>query len=189
MNEMDLLTRFRAEVPLGVSPHAEELFDAGIHDHSAERPVVRAPRNLFARIRMPWRVAIATGLAAGLAVGLVAAIQPSGPPPVLTAKLLADRAAAAALARLAAPTSSSASPSPAASRASCSTRAPPSSPVTWKAARRPLCSSRRTSPDPASYRRSHRLEGWRPAAFGRASSVPLPPLPGIRRGAPPGQVS
>ena len=80
MNEMDLLTRFRAEVPLGVSPHAEELFDAGIHDHSAERPVVRAPRNLFARIRMPWRLAIATGLAAGLAVGLVAAIQPSGPP-------------------------------------------------------------------------------------------------------------
>jgi hypothetical protein len=99
MNEMDLLTRFRAEVPLGVSPHAEELFHAGIHDHSTERPVVPPPRNLFARIRMPWRLAIAAGLAAGLAVGLVAAIQPSGPPPVLTAKLLANRAAAAALAR------------------------------------------------------------------------------------------
>jgi hypothetical protein len=98
MNEMDLLTRFRAEVPLRVSPHAEELFDAGIHDHSAERPVVQPPRNLFARIRMPWRLAIAAGVAAGLAVGLVAAVQPSGPPPVLTAKLLADRASAAALA-------------------------------------------------------------------------------------------
>jgi len=59
MNEMDLLTRFRAEVPLGVSPHAEELFHAGIHDHSTERPVVPPPRNLFARIRMPWRLAIA----------------------------------------------------------------------------------------------------------------------------------
>lgn len=98
MNEMDLLTQFRAEVPLCVSPHAEELFHAGIHDHSTERPVVPPPRNLFARIRMPWRLAIAAGLAAGLAVGLVAAVQPSGPPPLLTAKLLADRAAAAALA-------------------------------------------------------------------------------------------
>src|SRR5580658_5010961 len=98
MNEMDLLTRFRAEVPLGVSPHAEELFRAGIKDHSSERPVVFRSRNPFARVRMPWRVAIAAGLAAGLAVGVVAAIQPPGPPPVLTAKLLADRAAAAALA-------------------------------------------------------------------------------------------
>jgi hypothetical protein len=98
MNEMDLLTRFRAEVPLGVSPHAAELFRAGIQDHSAERPVVSPSRNPFARVRMPWRVAIAAGLAAGLAVGLVAAIQPSGPPPMLTVKLLADRAAAAALA-------------------------------------------------------------------------------------------
>ena len=99
MNEMDLLTRFRAEVPLRVSPHAEELFDAGIHNHFAERSVVRPPRNLLARVRMrvPWRLAVATGLAGGLAVGLLAAVQPSGPPPVLTAKLLADRASAAAL--------------------------------------------------------------------------------------------
>jgi len=100
MNEMDLLTRFRTEVPLRVSPHAEELFDAGIHDHSAERSVVPAPRNLLARVRtrVPWRLAVAAGLAGGLAAGLLAAVQPSGPPPVLTAKLLADRASAAALA-------------------------------------------------------------------------------------------
>jgi hypothetical protein len=98
MNEMDLLTRFRAEVPLRVSPHAEELFGAGIHNHSAERSVVPPPRNLFARVRMPWRLAIAAGVAAGLAAGLVAAVQPSGPPPVLTARLLANRASAAALA-------------------------------------------------------------------------------------------
>ena len=36
MNEMDLLTRFRAEVSLRVSPHAEELFLAGIHDRRVE---------------------------------------------------------------------------------------------------------------------------------------------------------
>ena len=48
MNEMDLLTRFRAEVPLRVSPHAEELFLAGIHVHSTERPAVPWPRHLFA---------------------------------------------------------------------------------------------------------------------------------------------
>src|ERR1700722_7372421 len=38
---MGLLTRFRAEVPLRISPHAKEPFDAAIHDHSAERSVVR----------------------------------------------------------------------------------------------------------------------------------------------------
>ena len=63
MNEMDLLTRFRAEVPLGVSPHAEELFRAGMTDHSTERPVVPRSRNLFARLRTPWRLAIAAGVA------------------------------------------------------------------------------------------------------------------------------
>jgi hypothetical protein len=120
MNEMDLLTRFRAEVPLRVSPHAEELFLAGIKDHSAERSRVPATRNpfarrIFARIGMRWRLAIAAGLAAGLAVGLLVAVQPSGQqsgqpsaqaigqPSVLTAKLLADRAATAALAGPAVP--------------------------------------------------------------------------------------
>ncbi len=71
-----------------------QLFNAGIHDHSTERPVVPPSRNLFARIGTRWRLAIAVGLAAGL----VAAVLPSGPPPVLTAKLLADRPSAAALA-------------------------------------------------------------------------------------------
>lgn len=101
MNEMDLLTRFRAEVPLGVSPRAEELFRAGIEDHSAERVVVPAHRHWITlpRLRMRWRLAIAAGLAASLTAGVVAAIQPSGTPPVLTAKLLAERASAAALTR------------------------------------------------------------------------------------------
>jgi hypothetical protein len=104
MNEMDVLTRFRAEVPLRVSPHAQELFRAGIEDHSAERPVVPASRDLFARLRLrlPWRLAIAAALAAGLVAGLLAGLQPASPP-VLTAKLLADRASAAALASPAVP--------------------------------------------------------------------------------------
>src|SRR4051794_8044702 len=100
-DEMDLLTRFRAEVPLGVSPQAEELFRAGIEDHSAERAMVPAPRTRFTlpRRRLRWRLVIAAGLAAGLAGGLVAAFQPSGAPPTLTARLLAERASAAALTR------------------------------------------------------------------------------------------
>ena len=118
MNEMDLLTEFRAEVPLRVSPYAEELFRAGIKDHSAERsrlPRTRNPlaRRPFARIGMRWRLALAAGLAAGLALGVLVAVQPSGQragqpagqpsaqaigqPSVLTARMLADRAAAAAL--------------------------------------------------------------------------------------------
>jgi hypothetical protein len=111
MNEMDLLTEFRAEVPLGVSPHAEELFRAGIEDHFDERarlPRTRSPhaRRPFARIGMRWRLALAAGLVAALAAGVVAAVQPASHPsgqrsaqlPVLTVKLLADRASAAALA-------------------------------------------------------------------------------------------
>jgi hypothetical protein len=105
MNEMDLLTRFRAEVPLGVSPQAEQLFRAGLEDHSAERATVPAPRTRLTlpRLRPRWRLAIAAVLAAVLAAGLVAAIQPSGTPPVLTARLLAERASAAARARPAVP--------------------------------------------------------------------------------------
>jgi hypothetical protein len=50
VNEMNLLARFRAEVPLRISPHAEGRFDAGIYDHSAERSVVRPSRTLFAHV-------------------------------------------------------------------------------------------------------------------------------------------
>jgi hypothetical protein len=100
-DEMDLLTRFRAEVPLGVSPQAEELFRTGIEDHSAERAMVPAPRPRFTlpRLRLRWRIVIVAGLAAALAAGLVTAILPSGPAPALTARLLAERASAAALTR------------------------------------------------------------------------------------------
>ena len=58
MNEMDLLTRFRDEVPLRVSPHAEYLFRTAIDkDLSNERPVVSPPRKLS---RPAWRFAIVT---------------------------------------------------------------------------------------------------------------------------------
>ena len=108
MNEMDVLTQFRDEVPLRVSPHAEELFRTGLEDHSNKRAIVPARRRLVLprirlHLRLRWRLAIAAGLAALLAAGLVAAFQLSGPAPALTVTLLAERASAAALDRPAVP--------------------------------------------------------------------------------------
>jgi len=99
MNEMDLLARFRDEVPAAVSPHAEALFTTGMN---SERPVIPAPRPSHGQ-----RSRMFTPIAAGLAAAAVAASvvvgtvltggsAPSGPA-TLTVKLLADRAAAAAL--------------------------------------------------------------------------------------------
>jgi hypothetical protein len=97
MNEIDQLTRFRATVPLGVTPHAEELFRAALREeHDPERPVVPRPRNPLARLRSPWRLGVIVSAAAALTAGLVVAVLPSAPA-VLTVKLLADRASAAAL--------------------------------------------------------------------------------------------
>ena len=97
MNEMDQLTRFRDTVPLGVTPGAEQLFRAALREqHYPERAVVPRPRNPLTRIRSPWRLGVAVSAAAALVAGLVVAVLPSAPV-VLTAKLLADRASAAAL--------------------------------------------------------------------------------------------
>lgn len=83
----------------------------------------RGRRRRLRRLRPVWRLAIAVPLAAGLAVGVTVAVLPSGQPvltvrqpapsvrqpaptahqPVLTVQLLADRAAAAALASPAVP--------------------------------------------------------------------------------------
>ena len=99
MNEMDLLTRFRDEVPHRVSPRAEHLFATALHqDPRSERTRVPRPGHAVARIRATWRLAILACLVAGVAAGAVVAVQPSSPAP-LTAKLLADRASAAALSR------------------------------------------------------------------------------------------
>ena len=67
-------------------------------------PHHRRPRRRLRLLRPVWRLAIAVPLAAGLAVGVTVAVLPSGQPartvgqPALTVQLLADRAAAAALA-------------------------------------------------------------------------------------------
>jgi hypothetical protein len=109
MNEIELLARFRDEVPLGVSPRAEELFTSSLNP---ERPVV--PVQHHSRVRRLRRPAmiftpLAAAVAATVVVGtvvvgtvvvgtvLTGGSAPAGSP-VLTAKLLADRAATAALA-------------------------------------------------------------------------------------------
>jgi hypothetical protein len=104
MNEMDLLARLREEVPPRVSPHAEHLFLTGINAPLAERSWVTRSRIAFTRsgpavirlMRPRWRVALIATLACGLAAGAVVVAAPPAQP-ALTVKLLADRAAAAAL--------------------------------------------------------------------------------------------
>jgi hypothetical protein len=121
MNEMDQLVRFRAQAPDRGTARAEEIFRAALTEElSSERRVVSTPRHRSRRRRPAWRLAIAAPLAVGLAAGVTVALQPSGgkaptvppssrkpaaalpssshPGPVTTATLLADRAAAAALA-------------------------------------------------------------------------------------------
>jgi len=99
MNEMDLLTRFRDTVPLKVTPGAEQLFRAALREELyPERVAVSRHRHPLNRIRSPWRLGVIVSVAAALAAGIVIAVRPSGPT-VLTARLLADRASAAALTR------------------------------------------------------------------------------------------
>jgi hypothetical protein len=101
MNEMDLLTRLRDEVPQTASPRAEYLFRAGLDDNDeSERaggarsgqPLARCG---FRALRPAWRLAIIAPLVAGLAAAAVVAALPARNPS-LTVRLLADRAAAAA---------------------------------------------------------------------------------------------
>jgi hypothetical protein len=125
MNEMDELARFRAQAPDRGTARAEEIFRAALTEElSSERKLVSRHRKRSRRLRPAWRLAIAAPVALGLAVGVAVAVQPSGskpptalpsrtqrsalpsssqPQPVTTATLLADRAAAAALADPAVP--------------------------------------------------------------------------------------
>jgi hypothetical protein len=103
MSEIDELTRFRDTVPLGFTPRAELMFRAALREeHHPERCVVPRPRSPLTRIRSSWRlsasVAVAAALAAGVA-GVMVAGRPAAPaaPAATPAKLLADRASAAAL--------------------------------------------------------------------------------------------
>jgi len=95
MNAIDELARFRDSVPVRVTPRAEQLFRGGLRELG---PAVLRPRARLTLVPLPWRLAIAVGAAAALTAGIVVAVLPSRPV-VLTARLLADRASAAALAQ------------------------------------------------------------------------------------------
>jgi hypothetical protein len=98
MNEIDQLTRFRDTVPLGVTPRAEQLFRTALREeHYPQRPVVPRPRNPLTWVRSPWRLGAIVSVAAALVAGVVVAVLPSAPVVLTAAKLLADRASAAAL--------------------------------------------------------------------------------------------
>ncbi|HEY1623917.1 MAG TPA: hypothetical protein VGG16_08955, partial [Streptosporangiaceae bacterium] len=78
MNEMEQLTQFRAEVPLGVTPRAEQLYRTGLEQElSAEHRVVARPGFLrralagLRGVRPAWRYAITVPVAAGLVAGVL----------------------------------------------------------------------------------------------------------------------
>jgi hypothetical protein len=123
MNEMDLLSRLRDEVPGGVSPRAEHLFrTALLESDNPDRAVAPARPARWRGVRVAWRPALAGSLAAAVAAAVLVAVlpsrdqTPSGQParsqtrssqparghapssqPRSPVQLLADRAAAAAL--------------------------------------------------------------------------------------------
>ena len=90
MNEMDLLSRLREEVPLGVSPGAEQLFRAALIE--SDNPGGEAvpslpsggPRAARRGLRVAWRPVLAVPLALGVAAAVGVAVLPShghGPGP------------------------------------------------------------------------------------------------------------
>jgi hypothetical protein len=95
---MDQLTRFRDEVPAGVTPRAQELFRAGLREHHHPERTVAPRRTTLGQFRSGWRLGVVLSVAAALVAGIAVWAQPSAPVP-LTARLLADRASAAALAQ------------------------------------------------------------------------------------------
>ena len=125
MNEMDLLSRMRDEVPFGVSPRAEHLFRTALLDRdNPERAAVPARHSGrpsgWRGARVAWRPVLVVSLAAAVAAAVIVTVLPSrgqapagrqtasGPSargrassvqPTSPVKLLADRAAVAALAR------------------------------------------------------------------------------------------
>jgi hypothetical protein len=101
MNDMDLLASFRADVPeCPVSPETERRFHAALHQPERRFPaprLARQPRRVFL-------AAGAVGAAAALVLGLIAGLAGTSTRPAvspgqtsLTVRLVADRAAAAAL--------------------------------------------------------------------------------------------
>jgi hypothetical protein len=103
MNEMDLLARFRDDVPAGVSDAAVRRFEAGISGTPADAAITRLPVALPSRARQPrWRLAAAGLAVAGLAAGATAIVSTAtsggrpAPLPHLSVTQLAYRAATAA---------------------------------------------------------------------------------------------
>lgn len=113
MNEMDLLTRLRAEVPAEVSPEATRRFHVALHSERTRPRRPYRPASAHRRLPLP-RLALATaGLATAAAAAIVVAVphspashsatshsaasQPSAAA-VPTARELAYRASTAALA-------------------------------------------------------------------------------------------
>jgi hypothetical protein len=113
MDDLDLLTKLRAEVPLAApSPRAEQLFRTGLAEiQSSERTrLSRRAARRFSGLRGCWglltpRTAVAVGLAAAVTAGILIAVLPSGQPSTvppaqasgkaMSAQLLADLAAKA----------------------------------------------------------------------------------------------
>jgi hypothetical protein len=115
MDELDLLTKLRAEVPLAApSPRAEQLFRGGLAEiQSSERARSsgRAARR-FSRLRgrrgfLSPHAAVVIGLAAAITAGILIGVLPSGhraatvppsqaSPGAMSVQLLADLAAKAA---------------------------------------------------------------------------------------------
>ena len=101
---MDLLASFRADVPeRHVSPETGRRFHAALHQTKRRLPIPRVPRLLLQPRRIPL-APLAIAAAAALVLGLVAGHAGTGTPPAaspgqtpLTVRLVADRAAAAAL--------------------------------------------------------------------------------------------
>ena len=104
MNDMDLLASFRADVPeRHVSPETGRRFHAALHQTKRRLPIPRVPR-LLLQPRRILLAPLAIAAAAALVLGLVAGHAGTGTPPAaspgqtpLTVRLVADRAAAAAL--------------------------------------------------------------------------------------------
>jgi hypothetical protein len=105
MNEMEMLTQLRGEVPLAPpTPGAERLFRAGLADiQGGSRARGRWPGRSWLPRSRGARLATAVVLAGAVAAGVLVAVLPgeagsTAPAPAISAQLLADRAAGAALA-------------------------------------------------------------------------------------------
>jgi len=108
VNEMDLLTRLRAEVPAGVSPEATRRFHAALHSERTRPRRPYRPASAHRSLPLPRLALAAAGLATAAAAAIVVAVphspasQPSASQPsaaaVPTAQELAYRASTAALA-------------------------------------------------------------------------------------------